>query len=133
MERERKYRYWNGDQMIGSEDYDLWVFFEQMHDNDCEEYLEDYTGLQDKNGKDIYEGDILGVPHRYWDHRKNEIIYLKNEYITVKWERSKNHHSDRNGQSTDFLSGFKIEEDLDQIEIIGNIHMNPEELTIKQT
>ena len=54
-EREIKFRVWEGltKKMLKVESHD---FKAGMPDN-C--YLMQYTGLKDKNGKEIYEGDIL--------------------------------------------------------------------------
>ncbi|EGC8271575.1 hypothetical protein H9181_002045 [Listeria monocytogenes] len=76
-----------------------------MHAID-EKTLGQYTGLKDKNGKKIFEGDICWEEH-------NEC------YGVVKFEEGK------------FLYVWEnIAEDLwevaDSIEIYGNIHENPE-------
>jgi len=78
--------------------------------------LMQYTGIKDKNGKEIYEGDIvkaIQVDDYYPDDKPEEIITV----ITIdkKTEISGYSMGGPDGQTT-----FK------EIEVIGNIYENPE-------
>lgn len=73
-----------------------------------------YTGLKDKNGKKIYEGDILRSRYKDYDSIRTTIYTDLVEYIFQ--EVGSNIH----------YTGFRLRFDSDECEIIGNIYENPE-------
>lgn len=85
--------------------------------------LMQYTGLKDKNGKEIYGGDII-IPANmhdsninYWVSEDGGVIGLPQE---IKWE---------NFSWSLPVCPKNIEEDW---EVVGNIYENPELLEAKQ-
>jgi len=83
--------------------------------------LEQFTGLYDREGREIYEGDIIkmGEP-RYVDGR-----YIDNNIgvvamIGTQWAL---YPIDKLGQDHPGIIYFRLDE---QPPVIGNIHQNPE-------
>lgn len=78
--------------------------------------LEQYTGLKDKNGKEIYEGDIVKV--YAWTNLTRGLEYRHT--TKVFWQEK---YAQFNTTYNDALSD---EITQDYFEIVGNIHENPE-------
>ncbi len=76
-----------------------------------------YTALTDKNGVKIFEGDIVRTleTDARGERRSFPVVYKKGAF----WLYDK-YLLDNNG--LDFLAGYSTE----KIEVIGNIHDNPE-------
>lgn len=91
--------------------------------------IEQFTGLLDKDGKEIYEGDILGMPlqgiskvgglfgkHFQWCA---EVFWLVDRWTIHKNERGR-----------DWKHSTPIDYYTEQTEVIGNIHENPDLLKL---
>lgn len=92
-----------------------------------------FTGLTDKNGKEVYEGDVLRFPAKDKWEEKNyscfEVFYHDSDAnmsynIGYSLARMHNHGSICGG----YIPGFKPAE-VSKMEVIGNIHENPELLS----
>jgi len=118
--REIKFRVWNkkekkwesgGIAMDLKGDCEIcWTEFGELMERAENVILCQYTGLKDKNDKEIYEGDIV----RYQILQKN---------YWVKWD-GHNAKFFACGKSNDFDSGSYRASAFKQMEIIGNIWEN---------
>jgi uncharacterized phage protein (TIGR01671 family) len=117
--REIKFRAWVND--LGDEfmvympdlefmDNGLWFPFER-HSTTLIQLMQ-YTGLKDKNGKEIYEGDIMRVDDR--ETSIGEIVFDDAEF-KLKMVKFKN-----------VLWKLKYKNQKRSGEVIGNIYENPE-------
>lgn len=144
--------FWGGDREIwqmsatfGRGDCDGFGYFHDDFSQKSDVELMQFTGLLDKNGKEIYEGDIvrctsfknLGFTELDWDADKTlfsidelkgkkedeyicEIIFDDGEFIT---------EVEKNGTIIPLACFFgeqRNSQPMFFIEIIGNIHENPE-------
>jgi len=80
-----------------------------------------FTGLKDKNGKEIYEGDLI----KFWDYL-GEVYYEDGQYVFSEVEPYKYYEL----YYIDLRS--MIYEEQQEIEVIGNIYENPELLKEKE-
>jgi len=117
--RNIKYRVW--DQRYRKMEYlEDWRFLSPwMTDTERPIFMQ-YTGLKDKEGKEIYEGDIIKciTKQHGWPH-KGKVEYVEPSFkINVGKEPSI-----REGEENDYYTDFYNNENF---EIIGNIYENPE-------
>ncbi|WP_409174386.1 YopX family protein [Brevibacillus fortis] len=96
----------------------------RLLDEDREYEFMQFTGLRDKNGKEIYEGDILRYPDAYdsgsdWE----ETISVG----AIEWDTNQAQFTVTNRHSVDLECLF---EDIDETEVIGNVYENPELLEV---
>ena len=72
-----------------------------------------FTGLKDVNGVEIYEGDIVKRTYSVWPNKKTFSVVLVAELSCSTFD-------------DDIGGGQDYEENTLKLEVIGNIHQNPE-------
>lgn len=115
--REIKFRVWNTDRMIPPftiQDAVLSTVHKPHLNLTTQKrhiYMQ-FTGLLDKNGKEIYEGDIISCQRVGNSLRDKKVVFFTDGMFTA------NESGDETKSSTPII-GIKCE-------IIGNIYENPE-------
>ena len=97
------------------------VFSMAMYEGDK---LMQYTGLKDKNGKEIYEGDVLEYDGEKVECEKcgnKQLYYSSHKLYEIKWNEELCEFDCENDENSMSSCIWQTE-----MEIIGNIYENPE-------
>lgn len=122
MSREIKFRAWDKEEKKFTEDLGIVIMLKGTvlgkYDLEAKNLIiQQFTGLKDKNDREIYEGDIIKIPDDWDEYGMNageiyEIFFNEGGFrLKPKYRKD--------------AKGMWLEE-TDKFEVIGNIYENPE-------
>ena len=85
-----------------------------------------YTGLTDKNGKKIFEGDIVHLTDVRNENEWKAVVVFGNPYGEYSWGWNFLYIGKKPQVNTDILLWVEMEDVEVYCEVIGNIYDNPE-------
>ena len=128
--REIKFRAWDKNQMWITPidtNYGLSRFFGVITE---QAKLMQYTGLKDKNGVEIYEGDVVKRPNDLWIGEES-VGEFKNTFVSdafIEFVDGKFMLNKLGDPSKNYYGVIQFSKNnkCEKLEVIGNIYQNPE-------
>ena len=131
MNREIKFRAWDGTSMRGIDKNDWFSirsdgFLSISIPSDFEPVLMQYTGLKDKNSTEIYEGDIVKWDDmsdgKYW---RVATVHISPDLYFKCFDCPAINNSTAHGHAFHY-GNFIYTDTHNHLEVIGNIYQHPE-------
>lgn len=117
MKREIKFRAWAGEKMLSGQDMMNKTVGQLQTWSDR---VMQFTGIHDKNGKEVFEGDVISIENESYDEPTTQ---------EVKWDKDGGGYFFDEDYGMDYRA--PITDDNFSIEVIGNIHQNADLLEPK--
>ncbi len=124
------------DVLIGS---DGKIYFDDgvAAQDDLDISVEQFTGLKDVNGKEIYEGDVIQYSDHLYGHSMGGVTELETEYIGVVVKNNfdlgilinRISHTDahiNHYNTKEFVPFCEFDDPEEDVLLKGNVHDNPE-------
>jgi len=109
-QREIKFRFYDKTDKRMKYFDSIWNMPDPSYDFDD---IQQFTGLLDKNGKEIFEGDIVKIA----GHTDNDVVIFKDGAFCIEgWTNT----------LAELMTDWSSNVDPELIEVIGNVHENPE-------